>query len=176
MRISRAGTSGEEGFTLIEFSVVVLILGVVFGLIFIRLVPSLASNALRRDTQQLAETIRKARRYSVASGLLIRLRLRFQEGAWQVEGMDAQGSWNPLRNSPLPPGSFSPGVALRGVRVNGEAEIVEGEAELRFLPTGESKKALLYLADETRQERTLAVHPFLNRVEVFHGRAENFGG
>jgi prepilin-type N-terminal cleavage/methylation domain-containing protein len=171
IRMSPARTSGEEGFTLIELVLVILILGVILGFAFARVFDP-PSGALRGDAQYLAENIRKLRNHAIASGLLVRLRLRFPNGAWKAEGMDAQGQWNPLSGSPVPPGELSSGVRLSKVRLGDGKELVDGEVELRFFPSGEAQEARLYLVDGLRQERTLTVLPFLNRVEVKHGRVE----
>ena len=171
--MSEVGTSDEEGFTLIELTLVLLLVGIVFGLAFARFFPPEPSGALRADAQLLAESIRKLRNHAMASGLLVRLRLRLPGGGWKAEGMDVKGNWNPLQGSPVPAAALSRGIKLRRVRWAGGKEIVEGEAELRILPTGETLETYLYLGDEGRHERTLTVHPFLNRVEVQQGRVES---
>ncbi|MBI3126759.1 MAG: prepilin-type N-terminal cleavage/methylation domain-containing protein [Candidatus Tectomicrobia bacterium] len=172
MPTSGAGTSAEEGFTLVELAVALLVAGLLFGLALTRFMPPEGSGALRADALALAEGIRKLRNHAVSSGLMVRLRLRLPAGAWKAEGMDNLGNWNPLQGSPVPAGELSRGIQLRRVRWGSGKEISEGEAELRILPTGETQEIYLYLSDGRRHERTLTVHPFLNRVDVQRGRVE----
>ncbi len=175
MRTSKAGTFGEGGFTLIEFAIVAAILGIVFALVFPRVYRQ-AADPLRVSAQGLAEAIRKLRTRAVSSNRMVRFRITLPEGKWRVEGMDDEGSWRGLADSPVRPGLLPPEITVRKVRFGEGEEIVEGLADLRFLPTGETREAFVLLAGEDGRERTLTVHPFLNRVEIHHGRLAKTGG
>jgi len=170
MPTSRAGTSSEEGFTLIEFAVVALILGIVFGLALPRIYAGLATDPLRADARRLAEAIRLLRLHAVVAGGPVRLRLRFSEGKGRMEGMSGAGQWLALADAPVEWRGLSEGVRLRKVQTAGAGEVTEGEAVLLFLPTGEARETRILLGAKNREERTLLIHPFLQRVEVHHGR------
>ena len=173
MGISKAGISNEDGFTILEFVFVVLVLGIILGLALPRLYPRFASNSLRVSSARLINAVKRLRTYAVANGLPVQLRLNLPEGKWKVEAMDAGGKWLPLAGSPVADGVLPPGILLREARSAGRGEIVQGELSLRFFPTGETARTFLYLQGEENQERTLEIHPFLNRVIIHYGRATN---
>ncbi|MFQ5894271.1 MAG: GspH/FimT family pseudopilin [Nitrospinota bacterium] len=154
-----------------EFAFVVLILGIVFSLAYPRLYARLAPDPLRASARRLAAAIRKLRNRAVAEGQVVRLRLQLPEGKWWVEGRDAEGRWRGLADSPVSDGALPRGLRLLKVRTGTRGDVVEGEVPLQFLPTGETERAFLYLRDERQGERTLQIHPFLNRVEIRRGRA-----
>ena len=168
----KSGTPNEQGFTLLEFVVVILILGIVFGVALPRLFRGADAEPLRLSSTQLAETIRRVRVHAVSGGQLLRIRFTLPEGKWVVEGMDAEGNWLKLANSPVKNGRISEEVRLRQVSIGGRQAASRGDVFLRFFPSGETEKAALYLIDRALKERTLSVHPFYNHVEILHGRTE----
>ena len=168
----KPGTHNEEGFTLLEFVVVILILGLMFGVALPRFFRPDNTEPLRLSSTLLAETIRRVRVHAVSEGRLIRIRFTLPDGKWVVEGMDGKGIWLELVKSPVENGRIPEGVRLRQVNIGGRLAASRGDVSLRFFPTGETEKAELYLIDKSLKERTLAVHPFYNHVEIHHGRVE----
>ena len=53
MPISKAGTSTESGFTLIELAVVIVLVGLLFGFVFPRL-PGIGEDRLEATAQRIA--------------------------------------------------------------------------------------------------------------------------
>ena len=172
MRTSKAGTSTEEGFTLIEFVFIIFILSIFFGLALPRIKQQISPDPLRISATRLAKTIQRVRSHAISEGELLRLRLRFPGGEWKVEGVNSSGQWLELADSPVRKGRLAEGIRLLRVRVAGRSDIGEGEAFLRFLPTGETRKAALFLSGGDEKVRTLSIHPFINDVEISHGRVD----
>ncbi len=168
----KPGTHNREGFTLLEFVVVLLILGLMFGVALPRFFRPDNTEPLRLSSNLLAEMIRRVRVHAVSEGRLIRIRFTLPDGKWAVEGLDGKGFWLELAKSPVENGRISEGVRLRQVNIGGRLAASRGDVSLRFFPSGETKKAELYLIDKALKERTLAVHPFYNHVEILHGRIE----
>lgn len=170
MRMWKAGISDDEGFTLLEFAIVIVILGIFFGLAFPRIQSQMAGDPLRASSTQLAEGIRRVRVHAVSNGRLLRLRITLPGGELKVETVNAGGDWLELADSPVKKEALAEGVRLLKVRIQGEKDIDEGEAILSFLPSGETRGSLMYLAGGADKVRTLIIHPFLNRVEIHDGR------
>ncbi len=168
----KPGKLNEEGFTLLEFVVVILILGLMFGVALPRLYRPADNEPLRLSSTRLVETIRRVRVHAVSEGRLIRIRFTLPEGKWVVEGLDGKGIWLELINAPVENGRISEGVRLRQVNIGGRPAASRGDVSLRFFPSGETEKAELYLINKGLNERTLSVHPFYNHVEIIHGRVE----
>lgn len=171
--MSTARTCGERGFTLIEFALVALTIGFVAILVFPRVTSLFATDSLRADSVRLAETIRTVRKYSVLNSLTLRLHLRLHEGAWRAESLRADGSWGPSLEIRLPGGALSPGNQFRTARFSERKETVGMEILIYFYPTGDADEAYLTVADAGGDERTIHIHPTLNRTEIAHGNLEN---
>ena len=174
MPISTARLPGERerGFTLIEFSLVILVLGIVSGLVYARFPTALEPDSLRADSLRLAETVRALRRYAVTSGAPVLLRVQLREGRWKADtpGDAAKTKgWDEMAGAE---GNLSAGIRLWRILIENERTAPEGEVTLRFLPTGETLAALFSLASSENEERTLLIRPFLNRVEIVHGRTD----
>lgn len=172
MPILKSGKPNEEGFTLLEFVVVILILGLMFGVALPRLYRPADNEPLRLGSTLLVETIRRVRTHAVSEGRMVRIRFTLPEGKWVVEELDGKGTWLKLINSPVENGHIPEGVRLRQVNIGGRPAASRGDVSLRFFPSGETEKAELYLINKALKERTLSVHPFYNHVEIIHGRVE----
>lgn len=172
MLILKRGTPNEEGFTLLELVVVILILGLLFGVALPRLYRPVDTGPLRLGATRLAEAIRRVRIYTASEGRLVRMRFTLPEGKWAIEGLNGKGAWIELPDPPVEKGRIPDGVNLRRISIGGRRVFSRGDVSLRFFPSGETEKAEFYLIDRTLEERTLFVHPYYNQVEIFHGRAE----
>ena len=163
----------ERGFTLIEFALVVLVISFAFSLVFPRIASLFTAGSVRGDSLRLTEAIRKARRYSVLSSLTLRLSVQLREGAWRAESLHADGSWGPLLDLPLLEGALSPGNRFRSARFTARRESPAEQIILHFYPSGDAEEVYLTLAGGDGEERTIHVHPALNRTGIAHGRLEN---
>ncbi|MBT3351503.1 MAG: prepilin-type N-terminal cleavage/methylation domain-containing protein [Nitrospinaceae bacterium] len=170
MRMWKAGISDDEGFTLLEFAIVIVILGIFLGLAYPRIQKQMAGDPLRESSTKLAEGIRRVRVFAISNGRLLRLRITLPRGELKVEATDAGGEWLEMSDSPIKKEALAEGVRLLKVRIRGDKDIDEGEAILNFLPSGETRGSLMYLAGGSDKVRTLIIHPFLNHVEIRDGR------
>ena len=121
MLILKSGIRNEKGFTLLEFVVVLLILGLVFGLALPRLYRNFDKDPLRLSANLLAEAIRRLRHHSISEGELFRLRVTLPDGKWVAEGLDGNGKWLKLAKSPVESSRILEGVRLRDVRIGKRA-------------------------------------------------------
>ena len=170
MRMWRAGKSDNGGFTLLEFAVVILIIGIFLGLAFPNFQRNFNRDLLRISSVRLAESIRIVRIEAISNGQMLRIRLDLSKGSWNVEGMNAGGKWLDLQSIPIPKGHLENGVYIYKIRVDGQKDTERGEVNLIFLPSGETRSAMLYLSNMNQKSVTLVVHPFINRVKIRHGR------
>lgn len=122
----------QHGFTLIELLVVLVIVGVMVGLIGVRMMPD-DDGAVRNEAQRLSLLLEQARDQAVASGEPIAFSV--EAGRYRFWALDAENEWVPrsgddlLRDRPLPDG-----VQLAALQLN-QANAA-AYTRLVFLPSG----------------------------------------
>jgi general secretion pathway protein H len=122
----------QRGFTLIEILVVLVIIGIMVGLVGVRMMPD-DDRVVRNEVQRLALLLEQTRDQAVASGEPIAFSV--EQGRYRFWALDAGNRWVPrdgdelLQDRPL-----ADGVQLAALQVN-QASLATGE-RLLFLPSG----------------------------------------
>jgi general secretion pathway protein H len=122
----------QHGFTLIEILVVLVIIGIMVGLIGVRMMPD-DDGAVRNEAQRLSLLLEQARDQAVASGEPIAFSV--EAGRYRFWALDGENEWVPrsgdelLRDRPLPDG-----VQLAALQLN-QANAA-AYTRLVFLPSG----------------------------------------
>lgn len=133
----------EAGFTLLEMTIVLIILGLALGLVALRGPIRSRGLELRAATQQLAQTLRAARAEAIAGDHAVEVAL--QPGGYSV----GVGRFHPL-----------PGFALSATTLLGTAQ-----PGIRFAADGSSSGGLVALDDGARRAR-IAVDWLTGRVRI----------
>jgi general secretion pathway protein H len=155
----------QHGFTLIELLVVLVIVGVMVGLIGVRMMPD-DDGAVRNEAQRLSLLLEQARDQAVASGEPIAFSV--EAGRYRFWALDGENVWVPrsgddlLRGRPLPDG-----VQLAALQVN-RAALGEG-GRLLFLPSGGNSPFTADLVLNAAHARIRG--DSLGRVRVEHAEA-----
>jgi prepilin-type N-terminal cleavage/methylation domain-containing protein len=167
---------GERGFTLIELSIVVLIIAIVTRIAMPR-IRDITAAELSAATRRLSATTRFVYEESALRGvpLVLFFDLDNQEywvarpeegGGGLVEDTDLLA-----RRVRLPPD-----VRVADVFVPGTGTLSRGLVPTRFYPEGYADPAVIHLVDDSGHAYTVQIDPVRGRGEVFEGYREPSGG
>jgi prepilin-type N-terminal cleavage/methylation domain-containing protein len=138
------GGSPLRGFTLVEISVVLVIVAVTVAL----LVPHFADRdreSLRRVARAVAGALGLVSERAALSGYPLRLTVNLDSQRLALEVADADGKYSPLRDALLQDLLEQEDVHVSAVATGGEAYQRRGEVKLVFPPDGRSEGVRLRL-------------------------------
>ncbi len=163
-RTSIPGTKNNRGFTLIELSVVLFLLGLLMWIA----VPRVATmgdpgrDGVFRDIASGSEATFDLALFEKREGRLV---LDPVEGTYQFRGTEDK---NPPGPKPL--GSR---LTITGIQVDGSDRPMDLVTEIRYLPGGRVSAARIFLRDSGEEGRTtdwtLRFNPFDGTVDVLEG-------
>jgi len=155
----------NPGFTLIEFSVVLFVLGLMLWIV----VPRVSSVVgITRNTvfRQIAAGSEAAFDTALFEKREIRLVIDPSAGTYLFQGPEK-------RSAPPPPGELSENLSITGVRVEGEDRPPDVVTEIRYLPGGRIPAFRIFFRESGEEspppEWTLRVNPFDGSVDVLEG-------
>lgn len=161
----------ERGYTLIELSVVVLLVGMMLLIAVPRVRETLLDDDLKAAARQLIGAAQELRNESVREQTDFALRISLKEASFWHYRADTQAEKLleiRQRASRLPAG-----IGITAVRPAGGLPRADGEAVIRFFRQGYVSPTVLWLAKEQRT-LTLVFHPFLQTVTVYEEHVDFF--
>jgi prepilin-type N-terminal cleavage/methylation domain-containing protein len=167
-RTSRAGTSskGAPGYTLIEMTVVVILLALCAGLLIPRLSDGLFSDDLKVGLRRIRAITTQARQEAILKGMPQLLSLELgQTACLRIQSAEA------AENGTLPTGGklcLPSGIRVTGVRKGEEPMQESGTASFAFLPNGLCEPALVYLQPGNGPIRTVSLKA-MGGIDIFEG-------
>jgi general secretion pathway protein H len=160
------------GFTLIELTVVIVILSVVALLVAPRL-PFAHERDLSTSARTLAGTLRYLENLAIASKQYYRLRVKILDGSMEVTRVLPEAEEAAVTDVALTNLALREGVGFADITSSRLGTISEGEAVLDFSPLGADEFLLFHLKSEDgKRFFTVALYPGSGRVEVSEGYRE----
>jgi prepilin-type N-terminal cleavage/methylation domain-containing protein len=163
--------NANKGFTLIELTIVIVILGVMLSLIIPRL-GELGEADLKRSARHLTGMIRFLRDESQARKDVYRLRFDVTDGRYWVEVMtslnDKTVEFKRFSSEMATEGALSGATTFRDVKVVSHPE----DLFIQFWPNGWVEHALIHLRDGEGRDFTLVVNPLTGDTEFREGYIE----
>jgi len=164
-------TPHSKGFTLIELTVIIVILGVMLTLIIPRL-GELGEANLKRSARHLSGMIRFLKDESQARKAVYRLRFDVQAGQYWAEVMTQTNEktmeFKRFQSEIGSEGSLSGNTTFRDVKVSSHPD----DAFIQFTPDGWVESALIHLKDSNDKPFTLIVKPLTGDTELREGYLE----
>ena len=154
----------DRGYTLIELSVVVLLIGMMLLIAVPRVRDTLLNDDLKATTRKLVGASRELRNEAVREQVDYILQLDLnQPGFWTYSADTTAEKRAEIRKGAI---RFPEGIRLAGVRHAEEVIKTEGEASVRFFRKGYVEPTVIHLMKEDRTF-TLVFNPFLHAVSVY---------
>jgi len=160
----------KEGFTLIELTIIIVILGVMLSLIIPRL-GELGEANLKRSARHLTGMIRFLRDESQAQKNTYRLRFDVQSGRYwaEVETKNDQTSeFIRVQSAMGSEGSLSGQTTFRDVQAASHPD----DPYIEFTPDGWVENAAIHLRNGDEKDFTLLVNPLRGSTELREGYIE----
>ena len=168
-------TRHSNGFTLIELTVVLVVMGVMLGLIIPKL-GELGEANLKRSARHLTGMIRFLRDEAQAKKMPYRLRFDIQGGRYWAEVLTANPGeqtveWKKLYSEMAAEGSLSGQTAFLNIKAGSHPD----EPYIQFTPDGWVEKSFIYFKDGSDRPFTLIVKPLTGTTELREGLIEEKG-
>jgi prepilin-type N-terminal cleavage/methylation domain-containing protein len=161
--MSTVGKVTDRGYTLIELSVVILLVGVMLLLAVPRVRDTLLNDDLKAATRQIIGASRELRNEAVREQVDTILHLDLnQPGFWTYSADTTGEKRTEIRKGAI---RFPEGIRIAGVRHAEEVRKTEGEASVRFFRKGYVEPTIIHLVKDDRTF-TLVFNPFLQTVSV----------
>jgi type II secretion system protein H len=170
-RVKGQGTTKVKGFTLIELTVVIVILGIMLALIIPRL-GELGEANLKQSARHLSGMIRFLKDESQARKAVFRLRFDVREGRYWTEVTtlisEQAVEFKRYSSEMGSEGSLSGQTTFRDVKVSSHPD----DPYILFTPDGWVEQAYIYLRDGSNRDFTLIVRPLTGDTELREGYVE----
>lgn len=168
MPMLKAGTwRSEDGFTLIELSTVIIIVGIISFFAIPRFTNLLWHGDLKATTRRISSAIGYT--YNQAAMTRLRHRLNYDLDArryWvtvrDTDGEFIEDSSLLTQNTTLPDK-----VRFKDVVTPREGEVIHGTAYTAFVPNGLVESTVIHLENEDQKVFTLVIKPLTGRVKVY---------
>ncbi len=154
----------SRGYTLIELTVVVLLISLMAVMAIPRFRYALLTDDLKSTTRKMTGIIRNLRNEAVRTQQTQYLHLDLESNRFWTDSAAMTEEERVLaqkRTSSLPQG-----VNLVDVWLKGEGKKAEGRASIPFTKKGYAPQAVIHLGSEDGRRFTLVLSPFLHRIEV----------
>ena len=168
MPILKAGIwKSEDGFTLIELSMVIIILGIVSVFAVPRFKDLLWHGDIKGAARQLSGVIRYTQNKAAMSKVRHRLNYDLDAHRYWVTMSDAHGAFVEDRSILLKSISLPHKVRFKDVFTSREGEEIHGVAYTEFIPNGLAEDTIIHLENDEEKFFTLMIKPLTGNVKVY---------
>lgn len=157
--------SGTKGFTLIELSVILILIGIVMVLAMPRFQAGIVSDELKTTTRKMIALIKGLRDEAVRDHKVCFLHFDLESNKYWVDTTamtEEERALAPKKAFPLPEG-----VRVLDVWFRDKGKEMTGRTAIRFSRKGYIQPSVIHLGDEDDRVFTLELSPFLGKVKVY---------
>ena len=162
--------SSQGGFTLVELSLVVLLIGL-FSLLTVPIFAGWGEGSLQSSARRLAGTVKYLYNESALQKLEFRLVFDLEKGAYEAKVLNLDGQLTQLTGTGRRQ-ELKGNVRFQDVAVAGQGKFTSGEATTIIHPVGWLEETVIHLRDEKDRTMTLRLMPFTGSTEIYEGYRE----
>lgn len=168
MRTSTAGNLTEaSGFTLVELSVIVALLGI-FTVLLIPRLDRFGRGDLDASARRLRGTIKFLFNEAALTGREHRLVYDLEHGSYRGMVLNPAGELTELRG-PGKETRLPGGIRFQDLVLRNRGTFSTGEITVRIHPTGWLEESLVHLRDPEGAQRTLRITPLSGAADIYPG-------
>lgn len=171
--------SNRAGFTLIELMVTMLVIGLMFGLVFLRLDHMVPTERIKGSARELASELDLARNHAIVSGKTIKFQYDVDEGCYRwfypyVFEDDNKTIKGPGETDIIDWKYLNEGVRIRDVILAQKEINSSGIVTVTFEPRGIASDHVVHLEIEDHPDVVMSVviNPLLGFIDVKVGDFE----
>ena len=154
----------QRGYTLIELTVVMALIGVMLGMTAPKIRDAFLTDTLKKTARKMVGMINAARHDCVRNHQSYALHVDFESNRFWMAAASMNDEERILarnRGTALPED-----VRLLDLWLGGEGKKVAGEAWIRFTEKGYVRPSAVHLSSTDGRRLTLVLSPFLRKVEI----------
>lgn len=161
---------GRSGFTLIELSLVLFLIGL-FAALTLPLLTGIGRNDLRASARRLTGTVKYLYNEAALSGLEHRLVLDLDRKSYFARRLEASGELVAAdrfgREKSLPGG-----IDISSVTVAERGSFTSGQVTVAIYPAGWVEETIIHLERDEQHKMTLRIKPLTGTTEIYEGYRE----
>lgn len=167
----------NAGFTLLELSLVLFILGLLVTVLLPRF-GDMGSARLESSARRLAALARYLNGEAAFSGQVYRIRYDLGEQTYAVQVLVPSREATEFVADPSPmsqPVKLPPGIAFADVRVSQAGRMNTGQVFTHFYPQGYVDPTVVHLRDQRERMMTVMIPPITGEAKVYEGYVDGTG-
>ncbi len=164
--------SKNDGFTLVEITVVMLIIGI-FAITTLPRLSDLAGLRIEKDARKLAHTITYLYAQAAAHGTIVRLYFDLETGEYYPAILNQNDRFERTSFAVFSGGRLDDRTRIKRFETAFSGTFTGDTAYIHFMPEGFAEKAIITLDDGKRESVTLIVQPLTGRVNIIKGPLKN---
>lgn len=165
-----APKEGQDGYTLIELSIIIILLGIIFLFALPRL-ENIGDVKLRSAARELAGAIQSLFDESVLNRKPYQMVFDMTGRSYSIIETDMNEESSEMIGSPKRQVHLPERIYIRDIVTQTDGKVTEGKVSVPFYPDGFVVKNIIHLSDG-KKDYTLVTTPLTGKVKVLEGYVE----
>jgi len=158
------GTLCHMGFTLIELTVVIALISIMFFVTLPRIKNDIFVDQTKKTSRWLLTSVRYLKEASIRDQLDHTLHVDMENGKfWVTYALMAEEMIEKSETDGL---TLSDGIRILDVEFAGNRKMTNGVAQIQFYAKGYSDNAMIHVVNEDDRELSYHITPFLTRMKI----------